>query len=77
MFGGLWGTRNAIVEEMVTMFLNIIAHHVKNKIILFYFIQSAKVVSQHFHAIFRSIILCYGVLLKKFEPILENSNDCM
>lgn len=73
--GGLRGTKNVLVEEMVAMFLNIIAHHVKNRIIKFDFLRSAETVSRHFHAVLKSIILCHGVLLKKPEPLNENSND--
>ena len=73
--GGLRGTRNVMVEEMIAMFLNIVAHHVKNRIIKFDFVRSAETVSRHFHAVLKSIILCHSVLLKKPEPVPENSND--
>lgn len=72
--GELKGTRNVMVEEMVATFLNIIAHNVKNRIIKFDFVRSAEIVSQHFHAIFKSIILCHDILLKKTEPVPANSN---
>ncbi|XP_039120006.1 uncharacterized protein LOC120256373 [Dioscorea cayenensis subsp. rotundata] len=60
---------------MTAMFLNIIAHHVKNRIIKFDFVRSGETVSRHFHAVLKSVILCHGVLLKKPEPVPENSID--
>lgn len=73
--GGLRGTVNVGVQEMTVIFLNIIAHHVKNSIIKFDFVRSRETVSRHFHAVLKSVILCHGVLLKKPEPVPGNSND--
>lgn len=64
-----------MAEEMVTMFLNIITYHVKNKLIKFDFVRSAEIVSCHFHSILKSVIVYHGVLVKKPKPVLENSND--
>lgn len=64
-----------MAEEMVTMFLNIITYHVKNKLIKFDFVRSAEIVSFHFHSILKLVIVYHGVLVKKPKPVLENSND--
>ena len=42
---GLQDTKNVIVEEMVAMFLNTVAHHVKNIVIKFEFLPSTETVS--------------------------------
>ena len=44
--------------------LNIVAHHVKNKVIKLDFVRFGETTCRHFHAILKSIILCHIVLLK-------------
>ena len=73
--GGLRGTINVSAQEMTAMFLNIIACHVKNRVIKFDFLRSGETISQHFHAVLKSIILCHFVLLKKPKPVPKNSNN--
>lgn len=70
----LCGTIYIGVKEMIAMFLKIIAHHVKNRI-KFDFVLSSEIVSRHFHVVLKLVIFYHGVLLKKLEPALENSND--
>ena len=73
--GRLSSTKNMCVEEMVAIFLHICAHHVKNRVIRRQFVRSGETISRHFSAVLKSILLCYELLLKKPEPILENSTD--
>ena len=54
--GQLRGTRNMSVEEMVAMFLNILAHHHKNRVIKFDFHKSGRTVSKYFHECLKAII---------------------
>ena len=44
------------VEEMVALFLHILAHHVKNRVIKFRFLRSGETVIRHFNAILNAVI---------------------
>ena len=68
-------TSNMKVDEQVAMFLHIIAHHVKNRVIKFRFIRSGETISRHFNALLNAVIRLQGQLLKKPKPVLENSTD--
>lgn len=73
--GQLRGTRNMSVEEMVAMFLIILAHHHKNRVIKFHFHRSGRNVSKYFHECLKAIIRCQKDFWKTPEPIPENSTD--
>ena len=60
---------------MVALFLHILAHHVKNRVIKFRFLRSGETISRHFNAVLNAVIRLQGVLLKKPEPVSENSTD--
>ncbi|WOL20446.1 hypothetical protein Cni_G29251 [Canna indica] len=60
---------------MVAMFLHICAHHVKNRVIKRQFVRSGETINGQFNAVLNSIILCYEMLLKKPEPVPQNSTD--
>ncbi|KAL5567150.1 hypothetical protein UlMin_030314 [Ulmus minor] len=47
--GGLRGSKYLCVDEQVAMFLHILAHHVKNRVIKFQFLRSGQTVSRYFH----------------------------
>ena len=63
------------VEEMVAMFLIILAHHHKNRVIKFHFHRSGRTVSKYFHECLKAIIRCQKDFWKTPEPIPENSTD--
>ena len=71
--GGLSGTKNMSLEEIVAMFLYTLAHHKKNRSIGFNFIRSGETVSRQFHLCLRAILKLHEVLLYNPTPI---SNDC-
>ena len=48
---GLTSTKIVDVEEMVTMFLHILAHDVKDRIIQRDFVRSGEIVSPHFNLV--------------------------
>ncbi|OAY79345.1 hypothetical protein ACMD2_13137 [Ananas comosus] len=73
--GRLSGTRNIAIEEMVSFFLHIIAHDVKNRVIKRQFVKSGKTISRHFSNVLIAILRCHGILLRKSEPISENLTD--
>ncbi|XVF40553.1 hypothetical protein PTKIN_Ptkin01aG0122900 [Pterospermum kingtungense] len=69
--GRLMPTKNMNVEEMVAIFLYIISHHAKNRIIKREFVKSGETVSRQFGHVLNSILRLQGVLLKKPDPVLE------
>lgn len=73
--GGLSGTKNMSLEEIVAGFLYTLAHHKKNRMIGAYFYRSGETVSRQFHACLMAILKLHIVLLKKPTPIPEECDD--
>uniref|UniRef100_A0A2N9EMF2 Uncharacterized protein n=1 Tax=Fagus sylvatica TaxID=28930 RepID=A0A2N9EMF2_FAGSY len=73
--GRLSATRNMNVEEMVAMFLHIVAHDVKNRVIKRQIARSGETISRQFNKVLNSIIRLYDDLLEKPEPVPEDSTD--
>ncbi|XP_057535251.1 uncharacterized protein LOC130813435 [Amaranthus tricolor] len=71
--GGLNGTRNISLEEIVAMFLYTLAHHLKNRTIRSHFFRSGESVSRNFHRCLLAVLKLHTHLLKKPTPITE---DC-
>ncbi|XP_057529788.1 uncharacterized protein LOC130808327 [Amaranthus tricolor] len=71
--GGLNGTRNMSLEEIVAMFLYTLAHHLKNRTIRSHFFRSGESVSRNFHRCLLAVLKLHTHLLKKPTPITE---DC-
>ncbi|XP_061365999.1 protein ALP1-like [Gastrolobium bilobum] len=63
------------VEEMVAIFLHILAHDVKNRIIKRQFMRSGETVSRQFTNVLLAVVRCHTVLLKRPEPVPQNSTD--
>ena len=72
--GGLKDTKNMMVEEMVAMFLHILAFEEKNREIKYDFQRSGETVSRHFHDVLGAVLKLSSTLLKKAEPI---PGDCV
>ncbi|MFQ6640394.1 hypothetical protein Gotur_016726 [Gossypium turneri] len=53
---GLKSSRNMLVDEQVAMFLHIISHHLKNRVIKHHFSRSGKTVSRLFHNVLNAVI---------------------
>ncbi|KAF7803589.1 protein ALP1-like [Senna tora] len=73
--GGLTPTKNMLVDEQVAIFLHILAHHVKNRVIQFEFKRSGESISRSFNRVVECMMRLQGHLLKKPEPIPEDSTD--
>ncbi|KAH1031456.1 hypothetical protein J1N35_043630 [Gossypium stocksii] len=73
--GGLKSSRNMLVDEQVAMFLHIISHHLKNRVIKHHFNRSGETVNRSFHNVLNVFIRLQDVLFKKVEPITTNSID--
>ncbi|MFQ6667455.1 hypothetical protein Gotur_033475 [Gossypium turneri] len=73
--GELKSSRNMLVDEKVAMFLHIISHHLKNRVIKHHFNRSGETVSRSFHNGLNVVIRLQDVLFKKAKPITANSTD--
>ena len=74
-YGGLKDTRNMSVEEMVAMFLHIIAYDEKNREIKFDFQRSQETISRQFHNVLRAILKLWKLLLRTPQPIPDDCSD--
>lgn len=63
------------VEEQVAIFLAIIAHHQKNRIVRFRFLRSGQTVSQYVHKVLHSILKLHDILLVNPDPVQEDCTD--
>lgn len=68
-------TKNMEIDEQVAIFLHILAHHVKNRVIKQRFKRSSETISRHFQNVLNAVIRLQGHLLKTPEPVLEDSTD--
>lgn len=63
------------VEEMVTMFLYVLAHDVKNRVIQIDFVRSGEIVSYHFNLVLLAMIWLHDEFLKKPHPVTNTCTD--
>ncbi|KAL4013676.1 hypothetical protein IC575_025857 [Cucumis melo] len=63
------------VEEMVAMFLHVLAHDVKNHVIQREFVWSGETVSRHFIIVLLAVVRLYEELIKRPVPVTNNCND--
>jgi hypothetical protein len=73
--GGLKATKHMLIDEQVAMFLYILAHHVKNRIIKRQFRRSGETISRHFKSVLHAVIRLHAEFLEKPNPVPENSTD--
>ncbi|KAL3506912.1 hypothetical protein ACH5RR_032294 [Cinchona calisaya] len=72
--GGLRDTRNMTLEEIVAMFVYVLAHHKKNRTVAHKFLRSGETVSRHFNQCLLAVLKLHHMLLKTPVPI---SDDCI
>ena len=73
--GGLQSSRNMGIDEQVAIFLHIIAHNVKNRVIACRFHRSGETISRIVRRVCSAVIRLHPHLFKKLEPVLEDSTD--
>ncbi|KAL4590011.1 hypothetical protein LXL04_002929 [Taraxacum kok-saghyz] len=73
--GKLKASRYLQIDEQVAIFLHVLAHHVKNRVVKFQFRRSGETVSKHFNNVVNAVIRLERKLFKKPEPISETSTD--
>ncbi|CAL5351485.1 unnamed protein product [Camellia sinensis] len=72
---GLSYSKYVVLEKQVVMFLNVLAHHTKNRKIKFNFMRSGQTISKHFNNVLKAVLHLHGLLLKKPETITANCKD--
>lgn len=73
--GGLRATRNVSVEEMVAMFLHILAYDEKSRSMRKDYQRSIETISRHFNNVLAAVLKLWRVLLRSPQPIPENCKD--
>ena len=72
---GLMSTKVVDVKGMVAMFLHILVHDVKSRVIQRDFVQFEETVSCHFNLVLLDMIRLHDELLKKPQPITNTCTD--
>ncbi|KAL8526195.1 hypothetical protein ACS0TY_015425 [Phlomoides rotata] len=67
--------RYVSVEEQVSMFLSILAHHKKNRVVKFDYHRSGQTVSHYVHIVLQDVLSLHIVLLVRPAPVPDNSID--
>lgn len=73
--GKISSTKNMLVDEQVAVTLHILAHHQKQRTIGNNFERSGETISRHFRQVINSIVSIQRELLKKPEPVPNDSTD--
>ncbi|XP_057796913.1 uncharacterized protein LOC131012948 [Salvia miltiorrhiza] len=67
--------RYVIVEEQVAMFLSVLVHHKKNRVVRFDFWRSGQTISHYVHVVLKAILKLHVLLLVKPKPVTEDCSD--
>ncbi|KAL8538002.1 hypothetical protein ACS0TY_000089 [Phlomoides rotata] len=73
--GGLRPTRNVSISEQVAIFLTILSHHTKNRVVKHTFRRSGYTISKYFNNVLNTLLRLYTVLLSTPTPVPEDSTD--
>ncbi|KAL4035117.1 hypothetical protein IC575_003792 [Cucumis melo] len=72
IFVSLSSTEIVDVEEMVVMFLYILAHDMNNRVIQRKFVRSGETVSRHFSLMLLAVVRLHDELIKKLVPVTNH-----
>ena len=73
--GGLLDDGNVTIEEQVTTFINILAHHNENRIIQDRFCRSSETISRYVHRVLLALLRLEDVLFVKPTPVPDDCTD--
>ncbi|KAL8532204.1 hypothetical protein ACS0TY_008704 [Phlomoides rotata] len=73
--GGLRSTRNVTISEQVAIFLTVLSHHTKNRVVKHSFGRSGYTISKYFNSVLNTLLKLHRFLLAKPEPVPEDSTD--
>ncbi|XP_042023619.1 uncharacterized protein LOC121770910 [Salvia splendens] len=72
---GLIDQKFVTIEEQVSMFLCILSHHKKTRIVGHDFMRSSQTVSKYLHTVLRGVLTLYDLFLVKPTPIDDDCTD--
>ncbi|CAN1153561.1 hypothetical protein LINPERPRIM_LOCUS14773 [Linum perenne] len=70
--GGLVASKHVSVSEIVALFLNILAHCVRNRTIKATFIRYGETISRHFHKMLKAVLLIGDDYIKERPQVLSS-----
>lgn len=73
--GGVKDNKYVTVEEQVALFLGVLAHHKKNRVVGFDFWRSGETISKYIHIVLKAVLKLHALLLVKPEPVVEDCSD--
>ncbi|XP_057797535.1 protein ANTAGONIST OF LIKE HETEROCHROMATIN PROTEIN 1-like [Salvia miltiorrhiza] len=73
--GSLKDGKFVTVEEQLAMFLSVLAHHKKNRVVRFDFWRSGQTISRYIHTVLKAILKLHVLLLVKPDPVSGDNND--
>ncbi|XP_057807535.1 uncharacterized protein LOC131022141 [Salvia miltiorrhiza] len=73
--GGLVDRKYVTVEEQLAMFLSVLAHHKKNKVVRFDFWRSGQTISRYIHVVLGAIMRLHELFLPKPVAVTEECTD--
>ncbi|XP_057809810.1 uncharacterized protein LOC131024320 [Salvia miltiorrhiza] len=73
--GGLKDGRYVTVEEQVAMFLSVLAHHKKNRVVRFDFWRSGYTISRYIHVVLKAVLSLHILLFVKPQPVTDECAD--
>ena len=73
--GGLLDDGSVTIEEQVATFINILAHHNKNRSIQVRFYRSGETISRYVHRVLRALLRLEDVLFVKPTPVPDDCTD--
>ncbi|XP_012839839.1 PREDICTED: putative nuclease HARBI1 [Erythranthe guttata] len=73
--GDLHCNRNISISEQVAMFLHILAHHTKNRIVGHEYERSGRTVSKYFNNVLNAVIKLHPLFLGRPEPVDEHCTN--
>ncbi|KAL1556309.1 hypothetical protein AAHA92_11953 [Salvia divinorum] len=73
--GGLDDGRFVKVEQQVAIFLCVLAHHKKNRVVGFDFWRSGQTVSHYVHVVLKAVIMLHELFLAKPLPVDDQCQD--
>ncbi|KAK2658757.1 hypothetical protein Ddye_005290 [Dipteronia dyeriana] len=73
--GGLLDDGNVTIEEQVATFVNILAHHTKNKSVQVRFYRSGETISWYVHRVLRALLRLENLLFVKPTSVPDDCTD--
>lgn len=74
-YGGLCESKYVGISAQVSMFLDVLSHHTKNRKIGSHFTHSGETVSRHFQRVLLALLRCHSTLITEPQPVGPDDID--